>query len=177
MTNSALQRAIDALSIRDVFIAKSESYLAEGFEPRYGLEADDLRVAWKHQPVRSEVLHVDVESGEAIMLFRVTIEVGARFTAEDRETESEAAEGSSDDAPPTKECARIEASFIAEYEMPEELDAEAQRAFALNNASYHVWPYWREYLMSQCARMNLPKLTLPTVQFSRNRAASSSSAD
>lgn len=37
----------------------------------------------------------------------------------------------------------VEADFIAEYQLTAELEQEAIDAFALKNASYHVWPYWR----------------------------------
>ena len=53
--------------------------------------------------------------------------------------------------------------------MTKTVDKESLNAFALQNASFHVWSYWREYLTSQCMRMNLPKLTLPMVQFANKR--------
>jgi hypothetical protein len=31
----------------------------------------------------------------------------------------------------------------------------------LHNASFHLWPFWREYVVSQCNRMNLPKISIP----------------
>ncbi len=64
--------------------------------------------------------------------------------------------------------ALIEATFVAEYMLSSIPENEALNAFALNNASYHVWPYWREYLMNQCLRMNLPKVIVPITQFARN---------
>ena len=48
------------------------------------------------------------------------------------------------------------------------LDDDSLKAFALNNASYHIWPFWREYLMSMCNRMNLPKIAVPTFQVKNN---------
>jgi hypothetical protein len=59
----------------------------------------------------------------------------------------------------------IEAQFCAEYLMADkDLDEEALTFYALHNASYHVWPYWREYLMNMCNRLNLPKIPVPTMQ-------------
>jgi hypothetical protein len=68
----------------------------------------------------------------------------------------------------------IEATFVAEYSLNGKPEKEALDAFALKNASYHIWPYWREFLMSQSMRMNLPKIALPTVQFAVNKDESSS---
>lgn len=60
--------------------------------------------------------------------------------------------------------------MVAEYRMTEDPGKDSLKAFALRNASHHVWPYWREYLMGQSLRMNLPKLILPAVQLARNQA-------
>jgi len=64
----------------------------------------------------------------------------------------------------------IEAEFIAEYQMTDTtLEQSCIDEFSLKNVSYHIWPYWRELLGNQCARMYLPKLILPTVQLAHNR--------
>jgi hypothetical protein len=52
--------------------------------------------------------------------------------------------------------------------MSAKLKKDCLNEFALRNASYHVWPYWRELLMSQCARMHLPRLVMPTMQVAQN---------
>lgn len=59
--------------------------------------------------------------------------------------------------------------LLTEYLMKEPLEQSAIDEFATENASYHVWPYWREYLSSQCLRLNLPKIILPTKQLATNR--------
>jgi hypothetical protein len=57
----------------------------------------------------------------------------------------------------------IAATFIAEYEMAEGFNppTEDLNAFVHANAVFNCWPYWREYVHSTAARMNLPPLTLP----------------
>jgi hypothetical protein len=57
----------------------------------------------------------------------------------------------------------IAATFIAEYEMAEGFHPsdENLNAFVNTNAVFNCWPYWREYVHSTTARMNLPPLTLP----------------
>lgn len=167
-TDSALQRAIDALSIRDVFIVRSESWLADGFEPQYN-EPNSLQVSWKHSVPQSQVATLETDTGEKQLLFRVIVDMGMRLnpsSASEESTQPDKQEQATDDS---TTCACIEARFIAEYEMQEQLepDEDAKRAFALQNASYHVWPYWREYLMSQCMRMNLPKVAVPAVQIAK----------
>ncbi|MDT0619915.1 hypothetical protein RM531_15715 [Salinisphaera sp. P385] len=168
MTDTPLQRAIDALSIRDVFIVQSESWLADEFEPQYSPGIEHMEVAWKHNVMQSQVATLEADTGETQLLFRVMVELGMRLNIPASSNGTSLPEVPDKAADEPLVCACVEARFVAEYAMQEDFEEEAKRAFALNNASYHIWPYWREYLMSQCTRMNLPKVTVPAVQFSRN---------
>ena len=156
--HSALQKAIDSLQIRDVYLRSVFAELADGFEPKYDPDVQALPVQLKHIVTRTAVL--ELEGDERQQLFRVYIELGARWL------ESLPA-GDGDGAEPDVK-ARVEALMVAEYLMREHPGDDALRAFAMRNASYHVWPYWREFLASQCVRMNLPKYTLPAVQLALN---------
>lgn len=157
--NEALQRAIDNLQIQDVYLRSTEAELLDGFEPKYDSEADTLQVHFKHLVTRSDVL--ELKDGDDIQeLFRVYIELGARWIAPASEDEKQVLD----------EKARVEGIMVAEYLILQDPGQEALEMFATRNASYHVWPYWREYLSAQCLRMNLPKIMLPAVQLALNRA-------
>lgn len=161
MSPEALQRAKDGLQIQDVFLATSNSGLTEGFDPKFDPRLDSMELELRHIPKRSYLIN-GTHNGESVSIFRVEIELGARQIAQFAGQEG-------DEAQPGV-LARIEATFMADYHiMNPELkdDREALDAFAVANASYHVWPYWREYLSSQATRMNLPKITLPMMQFSQ----------
>ena len=156
-----LQQAIDVLRIHDVYLRSSDARLADGFEPKYDPGIDRLEIQFKHLVAQSSVLnlHEDTDEGaEPLQLFRVHVELGSRWV--DTETSAEGEEQSVK--------AEINATMIAEYVMSEDPGPDALKLFALKNASFHIWPYWREYLTMQCLRMNLPKLVLPTVQFASN---------
>jgi hypothetical protein len=63
------------------------------------------------------------------------------------------------------QVAKIEHTFAADYrvannEMP---DGDALGAF-IPNVVYHVWPYWREAVHEQTARMRLPTITIPMMK-------------
>lgn len=45
----------------------------------------------------------------------------------------------------------------------EGLGKEHLAAFGELNGVYHIWPYWREYVQSTCARMGFPTLTMPVL--------------
>ena len=145
-----LQQAIDCLVINDVYLHEAESRCTNGFDPKEVDKLDGLLIQQMHVVVKSEVVAVDSD----LDLFRVYIRLGTRWVT------SNNIEGDETDIK-----VFIEADFIAEYQMKESLEQECLNEFALKNASFHVWPYWREYVSSQCERMRLPRITLPAVQF------------
>ena len=165
--SDALQRAIDRLQIQDVFMQRCQAWLADEFDPKYSEEAGDLQLLLRHVVSRSEVLAANTDADESLHLFRVYIDLGARWVAPEAEIPAAGTEDVADE----DTRALIEAVFVAEYRFTETPGEEALAEFALQNASFHIWPYWREYLTNQCARMNLPKLALPIVQFAANRDA------
>lgn len=185
-TAAGLQAAITALRIHDVYLRHSESYLADGFEPKYDPEVDALEVQFQHVVAASSVLEIDDDGTAAGRLFRVFIELGARMIAPEPSPPKPSTPTLSPPDPlpvpvsratahqepvavddPRRVRALIAATMVAEYELISDPGAAALTAFARRNASYHVWPYWREFLAAQCVRMNLPKIILPAVQFAR----------
>jgi preprotein translocase subunit SecB len=56
---------------------------------------------------------------------------------------------------------RIEASYIVEYEMAQDLAKEALSAFANFNAVHNVWPFWRQHVFDVVQRGKLPPLQVP----------------
>ena len=150
-----LQQAINSLSIADVYLAASRAEHAESFHPKARNAFDDLKVQTMHIARRSEIVETD-QSDQ--YLLRIVLGFGARWVEEKTE----------DDEEPLVRAV-IEADYIAEYIMNDLLEQEAIDAFALQNASYHVWPYWREYLTSQCERLRMPRVMLPIRQFPANR--------
>lgn len=157
--NEHLQRAIDTLSIQDVFVRSSVLSIENDFDPKFNCDLDSLGVQFKHLVRKHEVLKLE-NDGESLQVFRVHIELGARWVCAD--------ESSKKDENDLAVVAFIETTMVAEYLMQDHPGSEALEIFALRNASYHVWPYWREYLMNQAMRMNLPKTVLPAVQFAAN---------
>lgn len=147
---SALDRAKVGLEFEDVYQLKTESWVDEEIDPKYGVSSEDIYFQLKHGVHRSCVQEVQL-NGESENVFRVLIEVGVRFLKNELDQDDSI-------------MAQIEASYFASYIVREKgllEDQEALDIFALNNASYHVWPFWREFVMSQSQRMNLPKVSLP----------------
>ena len=145
-----LQQAIDKLVISDVYLKESQSLCVDGFDPKF-TDVADLLVQRMHILQKSELVKVD----DGSELLRIFIRMGVRWVTPEENV----------DEPDIK--AFIEGDFIAEYQIKDTLDQGCIDEFASKNASYHVWPYWREFLSTQCERMRLPRVVLPIVQFSK----------
>lgn len=156
--NEILQKAIESLEVQDVFLWSSNSSLKDGLDPKY-IDANSLVTHLKHNVARGEVMTLNVTENSEMQIFRVLINFGARWVLEEEQDSDSSDENVQGE---------IEASFISEYLMKSDPGQDALNEFAIRNAIYHVWPYWREYLMSQCMRMNLPKAVIQAVQFSPN---------
>lgn len=152
MISAELQKAINSLQIHDVYLRNFSAHCADDFEPKYHT-VEPLTFQTKHFVKQANV----VELENAQRLLRIFIDLGARWVDESAQEEEVSVK------------AFIEAEFVAEYSMPEPLEQASIDAFSLHNASYHVWPYWRELLNSQCTRMHLPRVVLSTVQLAQNR--------
>lgn len=162
-----LQKAIDNLQIEDVFQKSINAFCANNFEPKYN-DFDEIEVQFMHVVRRSEVLQLE-NADDSRRFFRVIIMLGVRWV--------KASESKTSDESQIEELAKIEGRMIAEYLMKAEVPPEALDEFAKRNASFHVWPYWREVVASQCSKMNLPVVVLPAVQFASNRASEPTEED
>jgi len=148
MTDSNLQQAIKHLRIADLYVRDLVCKCCDDFDPKYS-DVETLVVKSKYVVTKSEIVQIDEEQ-----LFRVFVEVGIKWSQEEKSE--------------VDYLAWIEAEYIAEYKITNELQKDSLDAFALNNVSYHVWPYWRELLASQCERMRLPRTLLPMTQVAHN---------
>jgi hypothetical protein len=156
MISPELQKAIDCLKINDVYLRSILAHCEGDFDPKYS-NLDALAFQSKHFVKEANIVEFEGKKS----LLRVYVDLGARWVEEFSE----------EDEP--RVHAVIEAEYIAEYEMSEPLNDASIDEFALNNASYHVWPYWRELLNNQCTRMHLPRVVLATVQLAQNRKSTS----
>jgi len=159
--SAGLQKAVDSLEIQDVYVRDLLANCAGEFDPKYDDDVIQLDVQWMHLVRKSTVVEFDGEDP----LLRVFIRLGVRWV--DSTDEDNEQDNGKDDELLVR--ASIEAEFIAEYRVTAELERACIEEFCLKNASYHIWPYWRELLSNQCSRMHLPRLILPAVQLADNR--------
>lgn len=139
-----LQSAINNLEIKNIFINRSVAEHVNG-DPLL-TDFENVFVDLSHQVKKSVVL-LDTENRK--QLLRIYISFGVKWKEEQYSDEV---------------LSQIAVEYILEYALKKELSQDCVNEFALKNSMFHVWPYWREYLGSLCDRLNLPKITLPTVQ-------------
>lgn len=165
MTDNELAKAVSCLKIKDVWQTKVSAFLDPALEAVAGFP-DKYEVRFKH--VIQKSLWGDYDGqGELKHILRAFIELGVRYTPAsdlgDVENSDQKTAGKKSDA--NEVLAQIEAVYIAEYLSDEDPGEDAIKAFVGQNASFHVWPYWREFVASQCNRMNLPRTMLPLHNF------------
>ena len=153
MISAGLQKAIDNLTIHDVYVRDQVASCIGEFDPKYASEIERFTIQQMHLVKQATVAALDDES----QLLRVFVRLGVRWVDPEEENEALSVK------------AVIEAEFIAEYQMAATLEQACIDEFSLKNANYHIWPYWRELLSNQCVRMHLPRLILPAVQLAHNR--------
>ncbi len=160
MSNEQLQKAIRCVSIQDVYLRDTKTTIHEGFDPKVGQV--DLAIQLRTD-VRSGqlVVHKHKETDEEVgRVLRVYVETAIRFVSNTPNSERESTDDSVSLAASIK--AEIKALFVAEYQVTcPDLEESARDVFAIRNAPFHVWPYWREYIQTTCARSRLPLVVIP----------------
>ena len=177
MISAELQKAIDSLKIQDVYVRDLLANCADGFDPKYNDGVAQLDVQMMHLVRKSDI----IEFNESHQLLRVFVRMGVRWVS-NADKDIENSDGENDEKGDSEDdellaLASIEAEFVAEYRITAELEKACFDEFALKNASYHVWPYWRELLTNQCSRMHLPRVVLPAIQLADNRHQQSESLE
>lgn len=171
MNHGLLKQAQAALHIQDISQRSASAHLTDGYDPKY--DSLSLEVQSMHQVLRSEVLEPS-EGIDLPRLFRVHVYLAVRwFDSSSQELQAGPSQSKESPTPPEDPMdvfGKIDANYVAEYQLLSNPGQEALDEFALKNVSYHVWPYFREFVTSQSARMNVPKIVLPMFQSACNQA-------
>ena len=167
MNDELLQKAIQCTNIQDIYLDECKSAIYNNFEPK--LPNQNLLVQFKIGTGTVVKFHVGMHDETEMSIFRVQVQVGARFMDSDF--------ANSEKTPELIEKyirAEITAKFIAEYQITcDDLSDEAINEFSKRNATFHVWPYWREFLHSTAGRMKLPEVVLPMYSLPKGKKENS----
>lgn len=156
MKKELVQQAVKCLQIQGVYLRHCSFTQASDFDPNLFL--GELTMQYRVGAEEGRKVEVTTENAggekEKAYLFKVRVGSGLRLIDPSRVIDDDIEKGV---------VVTIEASFVAEYLIQEGTDPtqESLDEFAQNNAVYHVWPYWREFVQSTCARSNVPQVSLP----------------
>lgn len=161
MDKALLQQAHDALRIKDVALRRARCEVVDDFDPAH--EHPQMTVQLMRNTMRSEILEPADGQSALHRIFRVYVQLGIRWVRFSRGQDARESAKNADggDGKQPEVLALVEAIFVAEYEMRKEVDQACLDHFALHNAPFNVWPFWREYVVSQAQRMNLPRFVVP----------------
>ena len=159
MTESnAGDRAVSALDIEDVFLVEAALKISRDFNP---LEQFDELSVGQTVGVDSNVIYQMRKFGnndEEVHVLRYFVTADVRVLKpgvkpDEREL------GESD------YLAHMNFVFAADYRCPREAPSDQDLIGAFSkNAAFHVWPYLREAVHDACARMRLPRFTVPMMK-------------
>lgn len=139
MTENAekANQAVDHLLPRDVLITKSDVELRSDFKPL----ADSVRFYTSNQC--DQYTHKVDPDGTNLYVFICTIGVAAANV--DKNIEDDDFEFD----------IKLMATFEVVYQSDIELEKESLAAFCDKHVSYHVWPFWREFVFSSCRKAGI----------------------
>jgi len=149
--NKYLKKAQDNLHIQAVNLKKGKVIVLDDIDIAT-LDRDMTMI--QGYRAMTKVKEFLIENDEELFDYRFRYNIGLRIIFVDEEEESK-----KDDYKPVLE---IVGNFEAQYHSNVSLISEELHAYSEQNVGYHVWPYWREYVQSSCARIGFsPALEVP----------------
>ena len=152
--NDHLKSAQNSLSIRAVNLKESNIFVRDEIDLSSLNREETITQVYRAVSKIQETSFSDSEKQE-VWDYRFVYTSGVRLIfAEEEEEESK-----NEDYKPIVEIVGI---FLAKYFSKKKLEEEELRAFCEDSVGYHVWPYWREYVQSTCARIDFsPAFEVP----------------
>lgn len=179
MDRALIDAAVQALVVEAVFLRTSSIRCKEGFLPRF-IE-DNLSLTPQYRVGSADELRlVDAKNKNTEASTKTAV---FHFNAGVRLVDSASTEAveSQEDIPDEAVFIEIETEFCAQYGLDDDIDEEELRPalieFARYNVGYHVWPYWREYVQTTCARMGFPPIPIPMFRIPQPESSAEQLAD
>lgn len=151
---NALLEAQQMLAIEDVYVQQAEARAGQAYEP---LTPPASFVVQLRVTPRQQVHSIQYEAdGQPRVSIRYTVDTGLRLLMPDTDASKE-------EIPLEKIVAEISAAFVVRYNLidPTSKVSEEQLLAFSENALFHMWPYWREFLQATASRLRLPAIILP----------------
>ncbi len=146
MNTEILRSACQKLNIEGIRLIDSTIHVKEDFEQR----------ASNKELIAQQLRNVSaVSADEEERLYSFKVHFGLRVVSKD---DLEQVVKNNDNSLVLSE---ITATFNLFYSASEPLLEEEKQEFALQNAIFNAWPYWREFVHSTCNRMGVSPFNVP----------------
>ncbi len=162
MNRESLQKAIDNLAIQRVYLHSTDAHICNGFDPlipnqeligqyNIGTKSFYVKELQEGAGVTHKILVYQTEARMRYLKGPIPDELKKSLENDEQQDIDKLM------------AVEIVAIFVSEYLVTcdEELPQDAILEFGRINVPHQIWPYWREYCQSTCARMSLPVSMLP----------------
>ncbi len=173
MDRELIDSAVRALAIHAVYLRDSRVRCRDEFIPQF-IEEDVSLVPQYKSGSTGTLISLqanEVSTDNASRFILMTFSAAVRLVDDEALAGVEAA----DDLADAAQVLQIEAEFCVQYRLKPFADVEGLRPaleeFGRYNLGYHVWPYWREFVQSTCARIGIPPIPVPMFRLPDNNAA------
>jgi len=169
MPNTNFQKAKDCLIPEDIYLRDISLRMNDSYEPKYDSQGVQVQYKKSISKLHHAVVSPDKdESFDAYSIFRVFMDLGVRLLPQDFKINDDI------DERELKKyiLAELTSLYVVEYKYSDKDlgdDADTLIEFAERNSPYHIWPFWRELIMSTFQRANIPKFVLPTFQIKEEK--------
>ena len=163
MDKELINSAAQALNIQAVFLRETAVSLKKDFVPQF-VEAELSLMPQYKAGTTGEFNVITAAHEEKIISLKAVV---FHFSAGVRLVDERLLKALEENPDTADEAAYVEitADFSAHYQMKDGADEtslhDAFGEFGRVNVGYHVWPYWREYVQSTCARIGIPPIPVP----------------
>lgn len=152
--STALIKAQKSLNIRTVYLRSNQVVINDDLDPLCFGDKESTTQGFHNV---TGVIENTISTGDEnnIWEYKFNVAIGLRSITDGDEDVSL-------EDPDYKPLLEIVANFQARYESINQLSEDEIKAFSVDNVTFHVWPYWREFVQSSCSRIGLnPILDVP----------------
>lgn len=154
--NKDLKKAQELLNITEVHVREMAFKIAENESFMSIRKLKKSAQSYSYMVEIEEIAFSNEDESKKRFHYIFTFAVGIRLVKAEEKDDEEASS-----------LVMIEAKFDACYLSNQEVSKDQLDAFSQNNAGYHIWPYWREFVQSSCTRAGISPIRIPFFQFSK----------
>ncbi|WP_285164368.1 hypothetical protein [Shewanella goraebulensis] len=160
MDKVAIREAIDNLELLNIKIQNSQLEVSdsiEGVTPNNMSQQSMLHIEGQ---ILESVIEVS-DSHKSVDMLQVKITFGVRYILENRSNSPQEEEKDAGSTIDKEEMAKIEATYLLEYAIKNDIKSEAIQEFCEFNAVHNCWSFWREHVFSTCQKAQIPIFSIP----------------